>query len=144
MRLDVLMDDQTGQAFAQLAVGDERDVYRLVIPGRPVPAVRMTRRGKFVSRAAKRYLDYKNHVARIAMQARLKPVEGHVEVEGIVYIHGGREGDVDNYCKSLLDGLNGIAWFDDRQVRRATIEKRKVDTAAEERAEIVIRTYHGR
>ena len=26
-------------------------------------------------------------------------------------------GDIDNYVKSILDGLNGIAWDDDIQVR---------------------------
>jgi len=134
MRQDVLLDDRM--------VGDDA-LYRLVIPGRPVPAVRMTQRGKFVSRAAQRYLAYKNQVAWAAKQARIRPVEGPVEVEGVVYIHGGREGDVDNYCKTLLDALNGIAWIDDRQVRRATVEKRKVDTAKEERAEIIIRSYRG-
>jgi len=134
MRQDVLLDD--------LVTGDDA-LYRLVIPGRPVPAVRMTQRGKFVSRAAQRYLAYKNQVAWFAKQARIRPVEGPVEVEGVVYIHGGREGDVDNYCKTLLDALNGIAWVDDRQVRRATVEKRKVDTAKEERAEIIIRSYRG-
>ena len=27
------------------------------------------------------------------------------------------KGDIDNYVKSILDGLNGIAWDDDIQVR---------------------------
>jgi len=134
MRQDVLLDDRM--------VGDDA-LYRLVIPGRPVPAVRMTQRGKFVSRAAQRYLAYKNQVAWIAKQARIRPVVGPVEVEGVVYIHGLREGDADNYAKTILDGLNGVAWVDDRQVRRLIIEKRKVDTAAEERAEIIIRSYRG-
>jgi Holliday junction resolvase RusA-like endonuclease len=28
----------------------------------------------------------------------------------------GIRGDVDNICKAVLDGLNGVAWDDDRQV----------------------------
>jgi crossover junction endodeoxyribonuclease RusA len=36
-----------------------------------------------------------------------------------------RTGDLDNYAKTILDGLNGIAWRDDRQVARlyADIER---------------------
>jgi Holliday junction resolvase RusA-like endonuclease len=36
-------------------------------------------------------------------------------VEINVYVSG-RRGDLDNYVKSILDGLKGIAWEDDRQV----------------------------
>lgn len=32
--------------------------------------------------------------------------------------------DIDNLAKSVLDGLNGVAWIDDREVARLTVEKR--------------------
>lgn len=32
--------------------------------------------------------------------------------------------DVDNYAKTALDGLNGVAWADDGAVARLTVEKR--------------------
>lgn len=32
------------------------------------------------------------------------------------YINGGRPGDVDNIAKAVFDGLNGVVWYDDRQV----------------------------
>jgi crossover junction endodeoxyribonuclease RusA len=32
-------------------------------------------------------------------------------------------GDVDNYCKTLLDALNGVAWDDDKQVTRVSMRK---------------------
>ena len=32
-------------------------------------------------------------------------------------------GDIDNYAKTLLDGLNGVAWDDDSQVLKLTVLK---------------------
>jgi len=32
-------------------------------------------------------------------------------------------GDIDNYIKTIMDGLNGAAWGDDRQVLHVTAEK---------------------
>lgn len=31
-------------------------------------------------------------------------------------------GDIDNYAKLILDALNGVAWRDDRQIVRLTVE----------------------
>lgn len=51
----------------------------------------------------------------------------------------GRSGDVDNYCKSILDGLNGVAYEDDDQVVELLVRKHKVRCAKDERVEIEIR-----
>jgi crossover junction endodeoxyribonuclease RusA len=32
-------------------------------------------------------------------------------------------GDVDNYLKTVMDGLNGVAWEDDKQVHAVVAEK---------------------
>lgn len=32
-------------------------------------------------------------------------------------------GDIDNYVKTIMDGLNGAAWDDDKQVTYLTAEK---------------------
>lgn len=34
----------------------------------------------------------------------------------------GLRGDVDNYVKSILDGLNGVAWIDDKQVEKIAVK----------------------
>ena len=34
-----------------------------------------------------------------------------------------RRGDIDNYCKLILDALNGIAWVDDRQIASIYVRK---------------------
>jgi len=47
--------------------------------------------------------------------------------------------DVDNLAKSLIDGLNGIVWHDDRQVVKLSIEKVYVDDAREQKAVIEIK-----
>ena len=111
---------------------------KFTVPGHPIPAVRMTRRGKFVKKAAGRYLAYKNHIGWCAKAAGIKQITGDVEVIGTAYIYG-RSGDIDNLAKAWLDGLNVIAWIDDRQVKRLIVEKRKVTTKVAERAEIEIR-----
>lgn len=112
-------------------------MVRFTVPGRPVPAARMTHKGKFVSKQAERYLNYKNKVGWIARQNRVKRLEGAVCVELYLYLHGGRQGDADNYAKSILDGLNGIAWTDDEKVKRLVVEKRECGPD-EERAEVTI------
>jgi Holliday junction resolvase RusA-like endonuclease len=32
-------------------------------------------------------------------------------------------GDIDNYVKSVLDGLNGVAWADDKQIIQLIVSK---------------------
>jgi hypothetical protein len=32
-------------------------------------------------------------------------------------------GDIDNYIKTIMDGLNGVAWDDDKQVFHVVAEK---------------------
>lgn len=45
-----------------------------------------------------------------------------------IVFHGKGRGDIDNLCKSVLDGLNGVAWQDDRQVMKLCAEKRNGPT----------------
>lgn len=46
-----------------------------------------------------------------------------LEMSVIVYRPQNR-GDIDGYLKSLLDSLNGLAYRDDNQIAKLTIEKR--------------------
>jgi crossover junction endodeoxyribonuclease RusA len=127
------------ELFRTISYGERRkEKMRFTVPGHPVPAVRMTQRGKFIKKQAGRYLAYKNQVGWAAKAAGVKQMTGDVEVIGTAYIYG-RSGDIDNLAKAWLDGLNGIAWIDDRQVKRLIVEKRKVTTKEAERAEIEIR-----
>lgn len=49
-----------------------------------------------------------------------------------------RNGDVDNYLKSIADGLNGVAYSDDCQIVMATINKWYSE---EPKAEVIIRSW---
>ena len=88
------------------------------IPGRPIPAARMTRRGKWVKRQAQKYLAFKEQVGWEARKHfKGEPWQGPVGIELRFYLKVNRSrGDGDNLFKAILDGMNGIAFEDDSQV----------------------------
>ncbi|EHQ88260.1 RusA family crossover junction endodeoxyribonuclease [Desulfosporosinus youngiae] len=115
----------------------------ITISGRPIPAVRMTGRGKYVKPEAARYLAYKEQIGWLALSQTKEPIINPVSVNVKVFLHGksslmGNDGDVDNYLKSALDGCNKIVWLDDRQVNKATVEKIPCRHAKDERMEIEV------
>lgn len=116
---------------------------KLIIPGRPVPAVRMTQRSKYKSKQAQRYLDYKEQIGWTAKAAGALPRHSPYEVTATVYIDRKKpDMDVDNLAKAFLDGLNTIAWHDDRQVVLLHVKKIYVN-GEEECAEIEINELGG-
>lgn len=93
------------------------------VPGRCIPAVRMTQRSKY-TKQAKRYLQYKQSVAMIArFKYKNPPIKDKVHVRLKIYLSGGNQGDIDNYFKSVTDSLNKIIYEDDRQIAKADIDK---------------------
>lgn len=56
-------------------------------------------------------------------QYREKPLEVPLIVEVQLYFCTKRNHDIDNYSKLLLDALTGVAWVDDGQIQRMTVEK---------------------
>lgn len=112
--------------------------YHFVIPGRPVPAPRMTNKSKFVRPEALRYLEYKEKIGWFAQKSGVTKIDTDIEVECRFFINGGREPDIDKLVKAILDGLNGIAWSDDSKVKRIIAEKLGSKT---EYAEVMIREY---
>ncbi len=91
-------------------------MIRFEVPGRPIPAARMTRRGKWTSKQAQRYLAFKEQVGWCARSVCPEPLAGSVAVEVRAWWSGGQHGDADNIAKAVLDGCNGVLWDDDRQV----------------------------
>jgi crossover junction endodeoxyribonuclease RusA len=108
-------------------------MIKFTIPGRPVPAVRMTRRGKWVDPRAQKYLDYKDSVGWVAKAYVKEMLVGNVKLNIDAYIDKGRPGDLDNIIKTIGDGLNGVAYEDDRQVVEIHARRHK---GAPERVEV--------
>lgn len=114
--------------------------FKFEVPGRPVPAVRMTQRSKWTNQSL-RYLAYKESFGWTAKSQNVPYFEGNVEVSAIAYLCGHQLSDVDNLAKSFLDSLNKIAWRDDSQVQKLTIERVRVHHKNEQRAVIEIKEY---
>jgi Holliday junction resolvase RusA-like endonuclease len=63
------------------------------------------------------------YVSEAGSQWILSPYEGEIEVYAKIYFGTKRKCDVDNFSKIMLDSLTGIAWVDDSQIRKMTVEK---------------------
>jgi Holliday junction resolvase RusA-like endonuclease len=112
--------------------------YCIVIPGRAVPAARMTVRGKWIKRQAQRYLAYKELVGYHARRVVDEPLRGSVRVLVDIFVNGGKVGDLDNYYKSVTDSLNGVCWYDDSQIVDARMRLRQASSSERERVEVTI------
>jgi len=110
------------------------------IPGRPVPKGRPrlgVRGRKAHVYTPPQTVEYERMVGLVAKATGCKPTYGPVFVALDIYTR--RKMDLDNVAKSILDGLNGIAYEDDDQVVELLVRKHKVKQKQEERVEIEIR-----
>lgn len=125
---------------------------KITIPGRPVPKGRP--RISYSGRKVFLYTPpeterYEKNVATIGRLTCGIPSTEPVEVEialyfnpqAKVYTTGGKRRrstlpDLDNCVKSIVDGLNNVAYLDDRQVVRIMAERKSGQV---ERAEVTIR-----
>lgn len=97
---------------------NERHVA-FVVPGRAVPAQRMTQRSKFASDRAKRALEFQKFVALCAWAAKVPQFSGPVELTCRFFFRDSRHGDLSNLVKAIEDGLQYAgALRNDKQVLR--------------------------
>ncbi len=92
-----------------------------IIPGHPVAKARarVTRNGTYTPEATQ---DYKKVIQVYAMQAMqgILPIKGECLLSINIYRRAKTTSrpDIDNYCKAVMDGCNGIIWVDDSQVTK--------------------------
>lgn len=99
-------------------------ITQLRINGKAVPKgrPRFTRTGRVYT--PKTTTDWEKHVRKCWLYQ-----QGDTQLAGklsaYVYIMGAHSArkDVDNMAKSILDGLNGVAYHDDSQVQRLIVSK---------------------
>jgi len=92
-------------------------LIEFTVPGRPVPAARMTQRGKWTVRARKS-LDYQQKVAWAAKAAQVPRLIGDVVLTVRFYFRNRRHGDLSNLIKAIEDGLQYAGTLsNDKQVR---------------------------
>lgn len=112
----------------------QNKAYKLKVDSKPIPKgrPRMTRYGRVFTPATTLQAE-----AIIAQAWNGPKYEGLVEVDCVFSPEGTTvivtpvdgtqsklRGDIDNYVKLLMDGLNGVAWLDDKQVIVVRAEKR--------------------
>lgn len=101
-------------------------IYGITVDGKPVPKGRPRFAGGRVF-TPKTTLDYEKLIAQ-AWFAKYgtTSVEGRITVHVDVYSTTADRSDVDNYLKSVLDGLQGAAFENDNKVTCAKVSKTKV------------------
>lgn len=110
-----------------------REPIRIIIPGRPVPKQRprFTRTGHIYTPQETR--DYEDFVGWKAKEVIKEPLAGNVALYIKVYVKGNVFPDLDNIAKSILDGMNKVAYHDDKQVACLVIQRIK---GQEEKVEV--------
>lgn len=127
-------------------------MLEFVVAGPPRPKQRARRGagGRWYTPQATR--DYERHVGVCAMAAlswhRLLPsqrydgqswpIGAEYELEARIVPANRRKMDADNVIKSICDGLIGVLWADDRQVKKVTAEMIEPD-AFRPRVECIVR-----
>ena len=115
-------------------------MVNFMVEGTPVPKgrPRFARRGKFVSTySPKTTVDYETKVAEAAQLAMGASEPLETPVGAYIYItlpipasyskkrkqeclsgneRPTKKSDIDNYCKAVFDGMNGIVFLDDSQI----------------------------
>ena len=117
-----------------------KEQIKIVIPGRPVPKgrPRFGRGGNVYT--PKRTREYEELVGWYAKQCIPEPLKGDIELHIKVYVKNNVFPDIDNIAKAIMDGLNGVAYKDDRQVVCLSVQRIK---GREERVEIELEEVGG-
>lgn len=110
-------------------------MYFIVIPGRPVPKQRprVGRNGNIYT--PRKTKQYEQVIGWKAKEVIKHPLNRNVLLQIRVYVKRDIFPDLDNIAKSVMDGLNNVAYVDDKQVACLAIQRIR---AQEEKVEIEI------
>jgi Holliday junction resolvase RusA-like endonuclease len=100
------------------------------VPGRPVGKQRpriVNQNGKSIAYTPHETKVYEKNIMLIAAnemaKRRLWPSEKPVFVDIEIFLNRGkRRADIDNYIKSIFDGMNAVVYKDDSQVQKVYTE----------------------
>jgi Holliday junction resolvase RusA-like endonuclease len=114
----------------------ERGEASFVYRGPIVPAVRMTRRGKYNDRRAQLYLAVREAIAHFfalnwPYEAPLN-TRAAISTRARIYVRSPARADGDNLLKTVWDAANRILWTDDRYILRFEAGKYPAATEDEE------------
>lgn len=118
----------------------------IVIPGPPMPAVRMTRNAKYVrdhrdADRIQRHLAYKDLVGLLARQAGADPdalMSPPLALDVTVYARKRGRWDGDNVLKLISDGLQGVAFRNDTAIYRWQLQIVTGVATSDERVEVAL------
>lgn len=124
-------------------------VLRYVFNVKPMPKVRprtSLRNGKLVVMTDKNYAAYeagiKSSTAIQHAQYSGLPYTGDLTVALAHYLPNRVHGDIDNLAKAIIDGMQDVAFVNDKQVKRLIVELR-FDDPENTRTEVLITPYVG-
>lgn len=116
-------DNEGGVATSVRGLFDAPEGEVFMVSGPPVPCgrPRVTRSGHTF--LPKRTRDYENRVRCIAQSTFSEPLKGPVVLHIFFLCHNNMRRDVDNLAKSIMDGINGVAFLDDSQIVDLRVQK---------------------
>lgn len=102
--------------------------YRFFVPGSPVSTNDLYGHNRFGGFwKTKEAKEWEQAIGWGAKQAGVRVEESRGVRLSILYCHHGRKRkDLDNIMKVVMDGLNGVAWRDDRQIEELFVQPQSV------------------
>lgn len=119
-------------------------MIRFTIPGRCIPAPRITYHGKRAPRAMQ-YMKYREEVAWVAKAAGIRVSDKPLKIGIKIYLakKRGRVPDIDNLTKTILDAMNGVGWRDDSQVMEINAKKIYTSSVKNEKTIVEVEEIEG-